>query len=829
MEESTIIQSMLNILNSKHSSKKAILEALPILLDAYDVHGDLKVYNLIIVSAQNVCFQICDSNLENSLWRDSDISLDNLKSLLVYFIDILNNHSIIDVIQLFQHCVELSYKVDFNNCSIVKIRNIGFCLQKLYILCRNEVEDCSNLNHLRNALINILNESNLNKEKLDAILTFLNGIVSIYYIPNLWQYIKPTIKTHPDRTIHLLFKMQGLFFDSFCVSVILNDDDFWNLLCNFLTCENNVIRTYNNVILKLSCSQLSNMNINNYFSKERKEQNMKVWNDYVVVMETLENTQQHLILPIINTAKNIVSTNTDDYYNDYKLPFKWITAMYCKMAQHSSKYIVMASVDIITNMPITSLKKDERLLQSFLNSLNNVFLYKMSSEFCIDQPQLENILSKWFNKLIMSNDGYDIFGTFLSYIPNIKWSIVPLIFLTKSLANISLSSPSEFNTLNHVLKIKYTVEKMPNSYLKTIALSFLFTFTSTFFEGVNNIFCCDLFDCIMVNSKNTKTWDYLIDSIHKINNLNNLDKQLSQRINEKHKAYSTSIGLFILTKISINNQLSCINKLNEMCSNTLDDLNLDLLECLLNVESHYGKYDNCVSQILDKYIWPLTITLIEKCLEIKNDDLIICSFLDKVSSSNRIVNTTNIMNNWLIRCEHNMKHFRNYSVLAIYSWIGKYSTAHATEYKLKNDWLFFTKHFIDFGYFSLSNQDSIHLKETGIHTIPQLDIIKTFFQYSTVSEEQMLNIFDWLSEKTVECHDNYWSIYFSTVKTFLYKFPIKVMSKKIIQFIENCWEFLVSCRVSCYPNTIKNFIEMAFHYNLLMEEKYMKFVKKQVI
>lgn len=823
MEEFTMLQSMLNILNSHNPKKKAVIEVLPILLDAYDIHGEFDIYHLIVANLQKLCFQVFDPQFENSAWKDSDVSLDNLKSLLVYFIDIIKKHSSLDIIQLFQGCVEFSNKIDFKNCSNERIKNIEFCMQKLYISCKDKIDDYTHLNQLRSTLINVLNEPYLSNNKLNVILTFLNNIMSVHYIPNLWQNIKPMIKPHPDRVINVIFNMQCLFFDSLCVDAILNDSDFWNLICNSLTSENNVARTYTNVLLKLSKEN------DNYYPNKSK---VKVWNDYVIVMETLENTQQHLTLPILSTTKNLAINKTYNGSDDYQLPLRWITAMYCKMSKHRSKYVVSASIDIITNMPTVSLKMDEKLLQLFVNSLNNVFLYKMSSELYVNQPKLEITLSLWFNKLMMSSDGHNVFNMFLSYIPTIKWSIVPLIFLTKSLANISLDSSLGFNVIDHVLKIKSAIEKIPNSYLKNVVLSFLFIFTSKFITDVNTVFCCDLFDCITVYHNETKSWEYMINSMRKVNNLDHVDKQLLQRLNENQNIYSTSIGLLILSNISISHSV-CMTKLDEICSNTVDVSNLlDFLEHLLEVESQFGRYDTCISQILDKHIWPLTKLLVDTCLQILGgscDDPVISSFLDKVLSSNRIVNTTQIMNTWLIKCNLILTECSgNYSILAIYSWIGKYTAKYSTENTLKNDWLSYTKYFIESGYFSLKNKDFYQSKKPGIHKIPQLDIINTFFQYSTVSEEKMLDIFDWFAEKTVERHDNYWSIYFLTAKTFFCKFPIQVYSKKIIEFIKNCWEFLVSCRVSCFPNTTKSFIEMTFHYNLLSDEKYMYFVKNQV-
>jgi len=834
MEEITMLQSMLDLLNSEHSKKKkAIIETLPILIDTYDVYKEKDVYNLIVTSAKNLCFQVFDPQLESFSWKNSDLTLDDLKSLLVYFINIIKKQSSADIIELFQCSIELTSKVDFKNCSDERIRNIGLSMQNIFMPSNGNMDDNTQLNHLRNTLINLLNEPYLNKNKLDSIVILLNNIVSTKYIPILWRYVKSIIKTHPNRIMNLLFNMQSLFFDSSCIGIILNDDDFWSLTCNLLNCENNVIRTYNNIILKLCCSQLLSENFN-YCPNKSKEQYVKIWNDYMVVMETLENTQQHLILPILSISKKLALSKADDGYDNYKLPLKWITAMYCKMSKHSSKYVVLASIDIITNMPIISLKPNEHLLLSFVNSLNNVFLYKMSSEVFVTQPQLEIILSLWFNKLMMSNDGHDVFGMFLLYLPSIKWSIVPLTFLTKSLADISPDRPLKFNIVTHVLKIKSVVEKMPNSYLKTIVLTFLFAFTCKFSFDVDTKFCCDLFDCIIVYPTDTTSWDYMINLINKINDLNYLDKQLSQRINEKHKMYSTSIGLLFLSNIFVNSPIS-IKKLDEICSKTIviSDI-LEFVECLLDVEDRFGKYDSCVSQILSKHIWPLTTRWIEKCLLILEenscDDQIICRFLDKVLSSNRIVNNRNSMNIWLEKCYSILtEHSGNYSILAIYSWIGKYATKHSFEDTLKKKWLSFTKSFIDSGFFSIKNQDFYHSRKPGMHQIPHLDIINTFFQYSSVSKEQMLIILEWLTDKTLERHDLHWSIYFATAKSFFCKFPIQEHSQLIIQFIGNCWEFLVDCRVSCFPNATKSFIKMAFYYNLLLEEKYMSFVKKQVI
>lgn len=829
MEELTMLHSMFNILNSNNQNKKAIIEALPTLLETYNVHEKCEVYNLIVTSAQNLCIEIFNPQLENLALKDLDTSLDNLKPLLIYFFGIIKKCNNTDIVQLFQHCIELAYQIDLKNCSNDRIRNVEFCMQKLYILCDGIIDDFTHLNELRIKLINFLSEPYLKKTKLDAIVLCLNSIVSVQYIPTLWHAIKPMIKIHPDRVINLLFNMQCLFFNPMYVNVILNDDEFWHLSCDLLNCENNVIRTYNNLNIKLACAQLSNENCN-YFPSKNRKQFFKVWNDFVLVIETLENTQQHLTLPILSTAKRLALNEANDN-EDYKLPLKWITAMYCKMAKHSSKYVVLASIDIITNMSITSLRTDEKLLQSFVDSLNNIFLYKMSSEFSVSKPQLEIILSIWFDKLMMSNDGHDVFGVFLSLIPTIKWATVPLIFLTKSLTNITLKSPLGFNIVNYVLKIKSAVEKMPNSYLKSIILSFLFIFTDNFFN-VNSEFCFDLFDCITVYHKNTKSWDYISSTICKVNDINHLDKELSQCINRKHNMYSTCIG-FLVLPYSLNNYPLCIKKLDEIYSNADGSDSFDFLECLLEIEDHSGRYDTCISQILDKHIWSQTTLWVEKCLqnleEESCDDLVICSILDNILSSNRIVNITKLMNIWLIKCNSIlMKHSGNYSILAIYSWIGKYATRCPSEQKLKNDWLSFTKYFIEMKCFSLHSQGFYRSRKPLIHNVPQLDIINTYFQYSTVSDKQMLEIFDWLTEKTMERHDNYWNIYFSTAKTIFCKLPIRVYFKKIIQFIENCLEFLVSCRISCFPNAIKSFIEMTFHYKLLSDDNYVKFVQNHV-
>lgn len=826
-----MLETMFNILNSDNPSKKAVIESLPILLNSYNAHGKFDVYNLIVTSTHNLCSQVFDTQFDNcSAWNDSNVSSDSLKSLLICLIKIIAKHSETDIILLFQQCVEMANKVDFKNCPIEKLRNIEFCLQKLFESSLVKTDNCVHLDCLRNILISVLNEPCLDEQKLDAIMGFLHNIVSIDCVPNLWQSIKPMIKTYPDRTINLLFNMQYVIFDAQCVDVVLNDNDFWNLLCSLLSYENNVIRTYNHVVLKLSCSQLLNKKID-FCPKGNKHQFVKAWNDFVVVMETLENTQQHLTLPILNTTKKLVPHKTGDNCDNCFLPLECIAALCCKMSKHKSKYVVLASIDIITNLPTKLLKENIKILQSFLDSLNDIFLYKMTSEFCIDQPQLEYTLSLWFNELMTSDEGHEVFNIILSYIPIIKWTIVPLIFLTKSLFNISSNPPLGFNVISHVLMIKSSIKDMPNSYLKAAVLLFLFEFSSKFFVNVDTEICCDLFDCITVCFKNTESWDYMIDSVSKIKNQDCFKRQLLERLSDRQKMCSTSLGLSFGSNI-FQNFTNITEKLNNIFSNTVDSMDLiEFVECFLRVESDYGQHDTHISRTLDEHVWSITKLWVAKCLQSLekcfSEDPIICSYLDKVLHSKRIVNSTNIMCIWFTKCKSILvKQLGNYYTLAIYSWIGKYATMYSTDDTLKNDWLLFTKDLISMRFFSNSN--FYYLKKASMHIIPELDIVKTFFQHSTVPEEQILDIFDWLTKKTIVRHDNYWSTYFSTAAALLYKFPIRLHSKKAILFIENCWEFLASCRVSCFPNSFKTFIEMAFHGNLLSEEKYVTFIENQV-
>lgn len=833
MEEFAVIQSMFNILNSNNPNKKSVIEALPIMLNTYDVHGSFNVYNLLITSTQNLCFQMFDPQCDNCVWNDSNI--DNLLSLLIYFIDIIAKHSNTDVVQLFRQCVKLTNKIDFKNCPNKNLKNIEFCLRKLYTLTNgDEIDDYAGINRLRTTLVTVLNESYSNKHKLDTVMVLLNNISSISCVPALWQNIKPMIKTHPDRAINLLFNMQCLFFDSLCAGVLSNDNDFWSLLCELLNHENNIIRTYNHVVLKLACSQLSNVNADCH-PPENNENLIQVWNDYVVVMETLENTQQHLILPILGTAKRLAPRKADAECGDFKLPMKWITAMYCKMSKHSSRYVILASIDIITGISTKLLRVNKQLLQSFVDSLNDVFLYKMTSEVSVDRPRIETVLLLWFDELMTSDDGHEVLEIFLSYMSRVKWTVVPLLFLTKSLASISSNPPLKFNVIDRVMNVKLTIQEIPNSYLKLIVLSFLFEFTSKFFGNVDTEFEYDLFDCITVYRKDTDSWNYIVDSIRKTNDLDSFDRRLAQRLNELQnncKMRSTSLGLLVLSDISTDRTV-CMDKLDEMYSNGI--VMLDFMECLMEVESNHGRRDSLVSRILDKHVWPLTVLWVEKSLQILTDDngfedTIVCSFLDKVLSSSRAVNPAKMMNIWLAKCNSVlMKRTGNFSVLAMYSWIGKYATAYSADDTLKNDWLLFTKNFIDLGFFTLKGQSFYHLKKSGMHTVPQLDIINTFFQHSTVSVKQILHVFDWLTGKTIERHDNYWSTYFSAAKTFLCKFPMEMTySKKVIQFVQNCWEFLTDCRVSCFLNSIKIFIEMAFNHSLLINENYIEFVESQV-
>ncbi|XP_050428681.1 uncharacterized protein LOC126838365 [Adelges cooleyi] len=832
MEEITMLQSMLNILNSNSPMKKTIVEILPVLLSNFDLNKESSVYQLILDNAHNVCNQLINNQNE----KNSEILSENLKSLFIALTDVIQNCNINDIVLLLEHCIQLSVNDGFKSYNHKQFENSSFCVQKLYNLCRARVEDNENLAGLRSILIDIIiNESNMKKTQIDSVSTFLNNIMSTDYMITLWQKIKHIILSYPDRVITVLYNLQCFLLDPTCASVVLSDSDYWNLICGLLIHDNTVVRGYTNAVLKASCTKFLSTNCL-YHPHVSKDEYMLLWNDYVVVMETLENSQQHLVLPVLNTSKILALSNTTNENQNvvYKIPLNWITVMQCKMSRHQSKHVVLASIDIVTNLAPSTLIEDERLMKSFVISLNNVFLYKMSNEIQVDQPDMEIILTNWFDRLTVSSDGIHVIDLFLSYVPIVQWSPVPLVFVTKSLANMSVVSPCE-NFNSRVLKIIDISQNISNSYLKASIQWFLFLFVSKFISIPSTRISCDLFKYNIIHRKGTKSCNFIIDTFKKISNVTELDQQLTQQVITFKSISATTVGLVILSDV-YNDKIDSVQRLNQTLHNceTVTMRVLKFLDCLMERESTHRGCDDNLSKVLDENVWRLTSLWVDQCFAGEEfEDQIVSDYLDKTLSLNRIpytARTVDLMNSWLIKCTYMLtNNLGSYAVLAIFSLIGKYAEKCPSGDQLLNAWVMSTNSFIDDGYFSNRKKHFYHSRKPGSHTIPQLEIVSTYVQHcNSVSQTKILDLFQWIMDKTVENRDFFWCSYLSAASICLSKYPVQKHCKQVVQFVEVCWDFLTTCRISCFPNSIRGFIQLAFQDYLLVENEYTNFIKNQI-
>ncbi|XP_050526806.1 probable methyltransferase TARBP1 isoform X2 [Daktulosphaira vitifoliae] len=828
MEEITVLQSMLKILDGKSSMKKTIIELLPTLLNSFELNKESDIYKLIIQYSQVICKQL--------IYSQDDTLSESLKLLLVSFIDIVQTCNISDITLLLNNCIKLCSALNLKTCRDEQLENSLFCTENLYKLSKVQSDQCVQLNNLIDILIDILFESSLNKTRLESILKYLSNVMSPYCANVMWYKAKSVIGTNPERILTILYNLQCSLLQPSCATTLLKDKDYWDFICIFLTYENSIIRGYANTLLGASCIEFLDENYL-YSANTNKNDFRQIWNDYVIVMETLENTQQHLVLPILNTAKKIALSyeNSESDIYSYKLPLNWILALYNKMTKHTSKHVVLVSIDIITNMSNSLIKKEEQFLQLFVISLNNIFLYKMSNDVYLVTPKLEMKLTRWLNTLMSSDDGKCVFEYFLFYLPSVKWSLVPLVYITKSLSNIKDVSSCQ-NVVDQVLKMLVITEEMPNSYLKTTIYSFLFVFISKFFSFPNTYLLCDLFKYIVMYNKNTESWKLIVNSMKHIANLEKIDQQLSKNITEFKSISATTTGLVILSDIFGDN-IKCMDYLNNTLSNVenISIYLLEFLENLLKKEYEHGGYDEYLKKILDENIWRLTLIWINQCFlnEDYMDNLIIFNYLNRTLSSNRIPHTLvtfELMIIWLNKCYLMFENKTgSFTILAIYSWIGLFAIK-ISENSLKSAWILATNNLFKNGYFSPFGKLFYHSSKLGSHIIPQLTIINTYFQLcSNVSELNMENLFNWIREKNLEKRDNFYNTYLKAAIHCLRNLSTETHNEQIILFVESCWEFLTSCRISCFPLSTKIFIIMAFDDHLLRDKKYSDFLCNQVM
>lgn len=359
----TIINGLLNL---KENFSKA--------LDSTDFSNP---YGLKQINLLSKLFNLITSKLKS-------INLDIVSDKLSALIDFLMENSL----EILSKVSDESYLVKLCINNLNKLASINdhlkaVVLEKVYdkMKLMNESENLS-----------FQSTAYLNKKRAESFVQDIN----LNLITSLADFIIDTSNLVDDK------------------KNFLNKLEYWNLIQNGLAHTNSLTRKQALYLLKRTndCGDANKIEINsNYYDVFNSEKvylyksNGKIWNDFFLIIELLEETSVHIIKPSLAKFNNILDSTRQNEFH-----YSWLLVLISRAFLHESKYIVRWAV-------ITFLQSDIHLLlekipsnyeqnrANFIDSINN-FIFK---PFLVT-IQKSHIFKKFAKSFISNYDFSNLFS-----------------------------------------------------------------------------------------------------------------------------------------------------------------------------------------------------------------------------------------------------------------------------------------------------------------------------------------------------------------------------------------------------------------------------------
>ncbi|XP_023819046.1 probable methyltransferase TARBP1 [Oryzias latipes] len=236
---------------------------------------------------------------------------------------------------------------------------------------------------------------------------------------------------------------------------------FWRIVQDGLTHRDSLARKRALYLLK-RCAALSEEEALDVPSSASEEDEMlfrwapdrvevlrKFWEDYVLVMETLEENQIHVVRPVLNRIDTLIETTVNGCQgSDWGLFHpSWLLCVYHRMFQSENKSLTKEGVCHLVELrvlqhPAFALCFSQFIVGPFMDVLSETSLFHRSpGERVGECPELAVKLRVFMETFFTSLPQEERCAVLLQLIQQLStkhWSAVPLLFVCESLSQLPL-------------------------------------------------------------------------------------------------------------------------------------------------------------------------------------------------------------------------------------------------------------------------------------------------------------------------------------------------------------------------------------------------------
>ncbi|XP_062617723.1 probable methyltransferase TARBP1, partial [Saccostrea cucullata] len=292
---------------------------------------------------------------------------------------------------------------------------------------------------------------------INMALNFLKNMMNICISENfdklsaVWELICKEFDEGNEKPYILLCGMAGHFFPVVNDTVVFDlkcKDDFWRIIQQGVSRKSPSSRKQTMYLLKRVTDICHSCNISvqseTLFHWKPEDNLMELWEDYILILETLEEKQVHIIKPVLPRLSKLIKATQIDQNGQGALHSSWLTGIFRRLLMHENIFIVRYTVDVILKLdlrfcPMLKQGQEKYLCEEFLLSLQEPKLFVRqegspagSSLTCCEA--LAGFFQNCWQVLDNPSAQTSFFRRILTTIVDNTWSPVPLLMIFEALS-----------------------------------------------------------------------------------------------------------------------------------------------------------------------------------------------------------------------------------------------------------------------------------------------------------------------------------------------------------------------------------------------------------
>ncbi|XP_045154151.1 probable methyltransferase TARBP1 [Echinops telfairi] len=182
-----------------------------------------------------------------------------------------------------------------------------------------------------------------------------------------------------------------------------------------------------------------------WWHEKKKDELLKFWENYILIMETLEGNQIHVIKPVLPKLNNLFEYAVSEEKGFWLVHPSWLMCIYKRMLESENKILIKEGVIHFFELYETKVlpfspEFSEFIIGPLMDALSESTLYSRSPGQLIGSGSPLGLKLQKFLVTYMSHLPEETKNSFLlKFIQKMAsrhWCAVPILFLSKALANV---------------------------------------------------------------------------------------------------------------------------------------------------------------------------------------------------------------------------------------------------------------------------------------------------------------------------------------------------------------------------------------------------------